>query len=281
MDALRQWSVSAPWEFRDTECTVSADVRDDVLVVQVEEKLSADQWKGQFNAKHIEELTSKTGNFKQFAVFLNMLESAITKSSDTVSLDLLTYADLEAMRNRKLGAREPSPAKPPSRQLHSKRYLILTYTVEFDRIHYPLALPYAGKPDPALLQETIRKLQTELERYKKQGQKHTAMTRLQKDYDALLREKENLEEAFEAFRQEVMITRQGNASKELRILKKVIKNLEGDILKERTRHQRHANKKNEEVRALLQELDELRSSERSLRTRVKSLTNELAVLRGG
>ena len=45
-------------------------------------------------------------------------------------------------------------------------------------------------------------------------------------YDALLREKENLEEAFEAFRQEVMITRQGNASKELRILKKVIKNLE-------------------------------------------------------
>ena len=27
----------------------------------------------------IEELTSKTGNFKQFAVFLNMLESAITK----------------------------------------------------------------------------------------------------------------------------------------------------------------------------------------------------------
>ena len=45
-------------------------------------------------------------------------------------------------------------------------------------------------------------------------------------YDALLQEKEDLEEAFEAFRQEVTLTRQGNASKELRILKKVIKNLE-------------------------------------------------------
>ena len=30
---------------------MSADVRDDVLIVQVEEKFSADQWKGQFNSK--------------------------------------------------------------------------------------------------------------------------------------------------------------------------------------------------------------------------------------
>ena len=107
-------------------------------------------------------------------------------------------------------------------------------------------------------------------------------------YDALLQEKEELEEGFEAFRQEVVLTRQGNASKELRILKKVIKNLEvcshmaacwdttssmpsiasaivkrvppflqADILKERTKHQRYANKKNEEVRALLQEVSSL------------------------
>jgi len=56
-------------------------VRDDVLLLEVEEKLTADQWSGQFEAKHIEELTRKTGNFKQFSIFLNMLESAITKVS--------------------------------------------------------------------------------------------------------------------------------------------------------------------------------------------------------
>lgn len=72
-------------------------------------------------------------------------------------------------------------------------------------------------------------------------------------------------------------------------------------MKERTKHQRYANKKNEEMRALLQEVllllyksrsqhsftvllaqlqvEELRSSERTLRTRVKSLTNELGVLK--
>lgn len=43
--------VSAPWVFRDTEYTVSADVRDDVLLLEVEEKLTADQWSGQFEAK--------------------------------------------------------------------------------------------------------------------------------------------------------------------------------------------------------------------------------------
>ena len=36
------------------------------------------------------------------------------------------------------------------------------------RIHYPLALPYAGKPDPSVLQETVRRLQAQVEKYQKQ-----------------------------------------------------------------------------------------------------------------
>ena len=82
----------------------------------------------------IEELTRKTGNYKQFPVFVNMLHSAILNSSDCVSLDLLTYTDLEALRNQKLGL---TPGVSPGRkssQLEAKRYLILTYTVEFDRL---------------------------------------------------------------------------------------------------------------------------------------------------
>lgn len=61
-----------------------------------------------------------------------MLESAITKSSESVTLDLLTYADLESLRNKKAGSgRVTSPAG--RKQTQSKRYLILTYSVEFDR----------------------------------------------------------------------------------------------------------------------------------------------------
>ncbi len=38
----------------------------------------------------------------------------------------------------------------------------------FDRIHYPLPLPYMGKPDPRALQETIRTLRQEVKQLKAQ-----------------------------------------------------------------------------------------------------------------
>lgn len=44
----------------------------------------------------------------------------------------------------------------------------MTYTVEFDRIHYPLPLPYMGKPDPRALQETIRQQRAEIKALRQQ-----------------------------------------------------------------------------------------------------------------
>ena len=46
-----RWSINAGWVFRGTEYAVCADVRDDVLVIQVEDKITADRWRGQFDAK--------------------------------------------------------------------------------------------------------------------------------------------------------------------------------------------------------------------------------------
>lgn len=40
----------------------------------------------------------------------------------------------------------------------NKRYLILTYAVEFDRVHYPLPLSLVQTPTPEILQRTIRRL---------------------------------------------------------------------------------------------------------------------------
>lgn len=56
----------------------------------------------------------------------------LQQSSESVTLDLLTYTDLESLRNRKMGGR-PGPLASRSAQLNSKRYLILIYSVEFDR----------------------------------------------------------------------------------------------------------------------------------------------------
>ena len=60
-----------------------------------------------------------------------------------MTLDLLTFADLEALRERKNGSvrgqGKPSASTARSakqqkqQQSQAKRYLILTYSVEFDR----------------------------------------------------------------------------------------------------------------------------------------------------
>ncbi len=46
-----RWSVVEPWVFRDKKYVVSADVQEDVLVLQVEEGLTAERWRAQFDSK--------------------------------------------------------------------------------------------------------------------------------------------------------------------------------------------------------------------------------------
>ena len=41
---------------------------------------------------------------------------------------------------------------------NNKRYLILTYAVEFDRVHYPLPLTFNENPTTPALQKTIKRL---------------------------------------------------------------------------------------------------------------------------
>ncbi|XP_030073942.1 centrosomal protein CCDC61 isoform X4 [Microcaecilia unicolor] len=157
-----QPSVQAEYVFRGVEHGVRISMDETLLEVEVEDKHTSDQWRGEFDAGFIEDLTHKTGNFKQFSIFCSMLESALMQSSESVTLDLLTYADLEQLRNRKMGSGIWHAPTTKSAALNSKRYLILIYSVEFDRIHYPLPLPYVGKPDPVTLQKVIRELKDEL-----------------------------------------------------------------------------------------------------------------------
>ncbi|XP_064584782.1 centrosomal protein CCDC61 isoform X1 [Zonotrichia leucophrys gambelii] len=150
--------LQAECAFRPGAHTVRVTLTRSTLRVEVEAHGTSDLWRGEFDAAFIEDLTRRTGNFKQFGIFCSMLESALTQSSDSVSLELLTFTDLETLHSRKVGAvTRPSPST--SSPLNSKRYLILVYSVEFDRIHYPLPLPYAGRPDLVAL---VRELQEQL-----------------------------------------------------------------------------------------------------------------------
>jgi coiled-coil domain-containing protein 61 len=91
-----------------------------------------------------------------------MLVTALSKSSDSVCVDLLTYSDLEVLKAKRLRrAGQDVPSRPNHAALNNKRYLILTYQGEFDKVHYPLPLAYEEHPDPADLKKTICNLRGE------------------------------------------------------------------------------------------------------------------------
>ncbi|KAG9332978.1 hypothetical protein JZ751_013933 [Albula glossodonta] len=273
--------VLADMEFRGVEFSVKLELEEELLLVEIMDSVTADQWRGEFDPAYIEDLTRKTGNFKQFPIFCNMLESAVNKTSEAVALDLLTYADLELLRNRKAGVVGRPRLQPQSPALSAKRYLILIYTVEFDRIHYPLPLPYQGKPDPAALQREIRALRAELSALGSQGGHKTVdheTRKLRAELTLVRQEKEALVKALERLQGGGGGATPGAGAQGLR---DVVRGLEEQLLRERAKSQRSASKRGQEQRLLLEQLEELKASERALRIRVKSLTNELAAMRRG
>ncbi|XP_037543439.1 centrosomal protein CCDC61 [Nematolebias whitei] len=267
--------------FRGVDFSVKMELDKNLLIVEISDSVTADQWRGEFDPAYIEDLTRKTGNFKQFPIFCSMLESAVRKTSDSVTLDLLTYADLELLRNRKAGVVGRPRGQQQSSALTTKRYLILIYTVEFDRIHYPLPLPYVGKPDPATLQKEIRTLRGEISTLTSQGvnkSAHLEIQRLREELAAVKEEKEGMAKALGRLQ---LSGKCSTAEREDWRIRDVVRTLEEQLIKERAKSQRSTSKRCQEQRLLMEQLEELRASECTLRVRVKSLTNELALLRRG
>ena len=62
-----------------------------------------------------------------------MLAAAVSDGSDSVFVDLLTYADLESLKTKRASANAADAAAVKKNA--SKRYLILTYAAEYDRVH--------------------------------------------------------------------------------------------------------------------------------------------------
>lgn len=106
----------------------------------------------------VEDITAKTGNYKKFNVFVRMLLSAIRQESESVFVDLLTYADLETLKSKKGPGQAPLKRTIPP---NNKRYLILTYAAEFDRVHYPLPLLFE-EPTVQHLQSVVQQLRAQL-----------------------------------------------------------------------------------------------------------------------
>lgn len=158
MEAL-SFSKTARRTFHDVNYMLTLSGDADSLSIEVEHAEDGRRWRSQFAANFIEDITKKTGNVKKFDVFVRMALSALAQESDAVYLDILTARDLEMLR------RHANPQGPPTTSTagqSDKRYLILTYRAEFDKVHYPLPLPLDERSEEEMLRAMVNRLRNDL-----------------------------------------------------------------------------------------------------------------------
>jgi len=128
---------------------------------------NGDSWEAAFDEEAIDNLTKKTGNHKTLKVFTRMLYSALEQASESVLVDVLTGREIEILRERK--RREAGDNRDKAGRLDDgKMFIILTYMVEYDKVHYPLGLNRvsADSGNNRHLMGVIEGLRKELNYYK-------------------------------------------------------------------------------------------------------------------
>ena len=87
-------------------------------ILEINLKNEHHDWVGRYSKEYIQDLTRKTGNFKKFGVFVEMLLSTLENEGGPVMLDLLNSQDLKSLKGNVAS---------------DKVYLVVTYAVAFDR----------------------------------------------------------------------------------------------------------------------------------------------------
>ncbi|XP_039281448.1 centrosomal protein CCDC61 isoform X2 [Nilaparvata lugens] len=237
------------------------------LEIKVTDKHTMEDWFCSYDASYIENLTRKTGNYKQFSIFVAMLKSGLMKTSESVSLDLLTFNDLEILTTKRIMSHtipnHPDNTSPTTAS--NRRYLILIYTVEFDRVHYPLPMEYCGPPDSQMLLATIRRLEQEVNQLHGQLEKSTGHEELTIQISNLEKRVVEANQENDKLRKEVSRLNDQLAAKN-KVPPKFVEAFQNSILKleEQVKQQRLAMK---------QHLDQFQSDRAKLNAQVEEYKN--------
>jgi coiled-coil domain-containing protein 61 len=265
------------------------------LDIELKQSDTADIWTGSFESTYVEELTKKTGNFKSFPIFVNMLKTAIKQDSNSVSLDILTITDLERLRSKKAAHGNTTSNRFNNNSDSNncatninKRFLILTYNVEFDRINYPLQLNYQGKADMSMLLETINTLKAKISSFENEVSfepfSQQEMNKLKQENESLKRQNGSLlienEHLKEEIQQESFFEEKKESNqKETKLLKQMIRTIEEKNLKEKNLLNKRLQQKMKENDHLRSQLEKLKINERHLQSEIRSLTSQLRMNR--
>lgn len=172
----------------------------DMLWAQAE--ATGQRWTGSFPAAFVEEVTRKTGNSKRFNIYLRMLQAALDGSSRSVQVELVSHSQMEALKAR----------RQPESKLDSPLYLILTYDVEFDKVHYPLPLQEEVREDTKALRLELEQQRVKSSKQVAQLQRINAELRLELEQarermDLCRVELQNQQEELAETREELHTTR--------------------------------------------------------------------------
>jgi hypothetical protein len=156
--------------FNNTEYILTLTSTDDSMKIQLETVNESLYWKGEFEAKYIEETTNKAGSYKTFPVFLKMFMSALSRESESVFIDLMHYKQLEQVKMKKMQQNSmnmsgnvnmnesmTSRASEDPTKIN-KMYLIMTYNSEFEKVHYPFPLQFLIQPETDMMLRTIERM---------------------------------------------------------------------------------------------------------------------------
>ena len=102
----------------------------------------------------------------------------------------------------------------------------MTYSVEFDQIHYPLPLSYNGIADPAILKTQLRVLKIENHKLRRDALQGSSIQGIESDYERILLENKQLRKELKQCHDLLKGTENSNVSKELKVLQKLVQNLE-------------------------------------------------------
>lgn len=69
------------------------------------------------------------------------------KIEPSVSLNLLSQQDLQQLKQQQTRSESASQSNHTEAKKYEKKYIILTFQGEFDKVHYPLPLKYLEEPE--------------------------------------------------------------------------------------------------------------------------------------
>ena len=145
----------------ETEYIISIIYDENCIKVVLESFDDNYYWRGVFDKKYIEDITSKAGSYKTFQVFLKIIFSAFRRDSKFVLFDIMNSKDLQEMK-KMISSRANLELSQVSSlgdsQKINKKYIILTYITEHENAHYPLPLILVDFPENDVLLRTISRL---------------------------------------------------------------------------------------------------------------------------